>query len=84
MLKDDDLDKVAGCVVEQTSCSNQIEPKYCLSCGSYCDLEASLATAYKAGIRIKRYSYLISLEFFFYFSIFQENMAYIYIYIYII
>ncbi|KAI8031024.1 hypothetical protein LOK49_LG01G01123 [Camellia lanceoleosa] len=51
--KDDDIDKVAGLVFEQTGCSNQIEPGYCLNCGSYRDLEALHAMANKAEICIR-------------------------------
>ncbi|GMP23769.1 hypothetical protein CsSME_00001246 [Camellia sinensis var. sinensis] len=51
--KDDDIDKVAGLVFEQTGCSNQIEPGYCLNCGTYRDLEALHAMANKAEICIR-------------------------------
>ncbi|XP_057482812.1 uncharacterized protein LOC130769627 isoform X1 [Actinidia eriantha] len=53
-LKDEDIIKVAGSVFEKTECSYEIKPGYCLSCGSYRDLEASHATTNKAGICIRR------------------------------
>ena len=55
-LKDEDINKVAGSVFEKMGCSYEIKPGYCLSCGSYRDLEASHATTNKAGICIRRYS----------------------------
>ncbi|KAL6980953.1 hypothetical protein U1Q18_022589 [Sarracenia purpurea var. burkii] len=54
-LNDEDIEKVAGRVFERTRFSDQIKPGYCLSCGSYRELEASHAMTDEAGIHVRRY-----------------------------
>ncbi|XP_010278902.1 PREDICTED: SET and MYND domain-containing protein 4 isoform X2 [Nelumbo nucifera] len=53
-LKREDISKVAQLLLEQTNRTFQVDPGYCLNCGSYNDLESSHATAKKAEIYIYR------------------------------
>ncbi|XP_059627848.1 uncharacterized protein LOC132270675 isoform X2 [Cornus florida] len=53
-LKNDEIYKVAHHVFEEINHTHQIEPGYCLNCGSYRDLEASSARVNEAEIYIRR------------------------------
>jgi hypothetical protein len=46
----------------QSNGSLHIDPGYCLKCGSYCDLEPSLAAVNKSWISIRRYITLYLIE----------------------
>jgi hypothetical protein len=46
----------------QSNGSLDIDPGYCLKCGSYCDLESSLAAVNKSWISIRRYITLSLVE----------------------
>lgn len=46
----------------QSNGSLHIDPGYCLKCGSYCDLESSLAAVNKSWISIRRYITLYFIE----------------------
>ncbi|KAL3834718.1 hypothetical protein ACJIZ3_009454 [Penstemon smallii] len=55
MLNDDEIRKVASHVFEQTGNNIHFETGRCLSCGSYCDLQASQKVITEAGFCVKRY-----------------------------
>ncbi|KAL2540000.1 Tetratricopeptide repeat (TPR)-like superfamily protein [Abeliophyllum distichum] len=53
-MLNDDINKVARRVFEQTCQNDQFEPGHCWSCGSYCDLQASQKTIIKAETYVSR------------------------------
>ena len=54
--KNADIYEVCLRVFKQNGASIDIQPGYCLKCGSYCDLESSRAAVSKALTCIKRYA----------------------------
>lgn len=50
----DEIKRVACLLFEEIGSCHQIQPGYCLSCGAYCDLEASNAAVNKAETCIRR------------------------------
>ncbi|XP_051138521.1 uncharacterized protein LOC127256513 isoform X2 [Andrographis paniculata] len=53
-LKDGDIGRVARRIFDQTNFSSCFKPGYCLSCGTFCDLQASQSTIAEAEICIGR------------------------------